>query len=233
MTDWLTRYTVDFIGAALPEGTRRVLEVGCGKGEVAASLAAAGLSVVALDSDEAAVAQARSRGVDARRAEWPDFSDGAFDAVLFTRSLHHLGDLERSVAAAFACLTPGGRAIVEDFAFEETDEATLRWFRERAAALGDDGAASSHFLGDLLAAPEPLTDWWRHRHDHRLHPARGIEAALRAQDPGLRAEGAAYYFRYLADGQPEQLKSLLDEEKALIETRAISPLGRRYVAVKA
>jgi SAM-dependent methyltransferase len=196
------RYSLDFVRDALPPDARRVLEVGCGDGALAAMLAAEGLEIVAIDADPQAVATARAGGVDARLAEWPDFDSGRFDAVLFTRSLHHVRDLEASVAAAFAALRPGGAVIVEDFAFEEADEASLAWF----AALA----------GEL--APAALV------HDHELHSARAIEAAL-----GAAPVPAAYYFRYLEAASPERAEAALAQEQGAIAAGSIRPLGRRWV----
>jgi SAM-dependent methyltransferase len=202
------RYSFGFVRRALPPGARRVLEVGCGDGVLAAMLAAEGFEVTAVDSDPEAVAKARGRGVDARLASWPDFEGGRFDALLFTRSLHHVGDLGASVAAAFAALAPGGMLIVEDFAFEEADEASLDWFRGRAGALAPAGLA----------------------HDHDLHGAKAIEAAL-----GAAPVPAAYYFRYIEAAAPERpdlAEAALAEEQAAIAAGLIRPLGRRWVVAR-
>jgi SAM-dependent methyltransferase len=123
-----TRYTYDFIKRFLPPDCRRILEVGCGTGGLAAHLAQDGCAVIAIDSDRDSVAAARRLGVDARVATWPDFDEGHFDAVLFTRSLHHIHPLDESVRHAAASLVEGGLIIVEDFAYESTDEKTLHWF---------------------------------------------------------------------------------------------------------
>ncbi len=85
-----TRETLHFVRAHLSGGAQHLLEVGCGNGALAAALQADGHTLVALDADAEAVAEARRRGVDARHAAWPDFENAPFDAVLFTRSLHHL-----------------------------------------------------------------------------------------------------------------------------------------------
>ena len=48
-----TRYTYDFIKQFLPGDCCRILEVGCGTGELAARLSQDGYAVVAIDSDPA------------------------------------------------------------------------------------------------------------------------------------------------------------------------------------
>ena len=123
-----TRYTYDFIKRFLPPECRRILEVGCGTGELAAHLTHDGYAVIAIDSDRDSVAAARRLDVDARVATWPKFDEGHFDAVLFIRSLHHIHPLDESVRHSADSLVEGGLIIVEDFAYESTDEKTLRWF---------------------------------------------------------------------------------------------------------
>ena len=91
-----TQFTRDFIKRSLPAGARRVLEIGCGSGELAASLLQDGVSLIAIDTDPDLIAAARGLGVDARIAAWPNFEDGQFDAVLFTRSLHHMERITES-----------------------------------------------------------------------------------------------------------------------------------------
>ena len=123
-----TRYTYDFVKRFLPLDCRQILEIGCGRGELAARLLKDRYSVVAIDSDQESVAAARRFGVDARVATWPDFDEGHFDAVLFTRSLHHIHPLDKSIRHAADSLVGRGLIIVEDFTYESTDEKTLRWF---------------------------------------------------------------------------------------------------------
>src|SRR5215510_2943616 len=113
-----TRSTYIFVKRFLPPSGGRILEVGCGAGELAASLSKDGYAVVAIDSDRDSIAAAQLLGVDARIATWPDFNDGEFDAVLFMRSLHHIHPLDASIRRAEESLAADGPLIVEDFAYE-------------------------------------------------------------------------------------------------------------------
>ena len=78
VADIATDFTLDFVRPQLPPGSIRILEVGCGDGAVAARLEQSTTAVVAIDADEDSVRAARKRGVDARRADWPEFDDGVF-----------------------------------------------------------------------------------------------------------------------------------------------------------
>jgi ubiquinone/menaquinone biosynthesis C-methylase UbiE len=103
---------------------RRVLEVGCGTGALAAALdERAGARVWAVDASEAMVEQARARGVNARRAsaERLPFKAGWFERVVM-RMVVHLLDRPRAFAEAARVLGPEGMLVVasEDPAhFEE------------------------------------------------------------------------------------------------------------------
>jgi len=174
-----TRYTYDFVRRFLPRGCRRILEVGCGTGELAARLSKDGYVVIAIDSDRDSVAAARRLGVNAHVATWPDFDQGQFDAVLFTRSLHHIHPLGESVRHAADCLANGGRIIVEDLAYESADEQTLRWFKSVIHLLEATSALvmSDEFLDKVLSKTETLTTW-RENHERELHKAVEIDAQL-------------------------------------------------------
>jgi SAM-dependent methyltransferase len=234
-----TRYTYDFVKRFLSAGRRRILEVGCGAGDLAAHLSRDGLAVVAIDSDPESVAAARTLGVDARVATWPNFDENCFDAVLFTRSLHHIHPLDESIWRAANSLTDGGRVIVEDFAYESADEKTLRWFRgairsfERAGLLtvGDD------FVESVLSKSETLKAW-RQNHESELHTAAEIDAQLENVFGSVVREDAAYYFRYIAKAigtakkRDAILQAFANQEEALGAEGSIVSLGRRFVAAK-
>jgi SAM-dependent methyltransferase len=85
--------------SVLPAGRCRILEVGCGAAELPTRLSKDGHAILAVDTDPESVAAARTLGVDARVATWPDFDEGYFDAVLFTRSLHQIHPLGESIRA--------------------------------------------------------------------------------------------------------------------------------------
>src|SRR4030095_7790747 len=88
-----TRYTYDFVKRFLPSEGGRILEIGCGAGELAGRLFKDGYAVVAIDSDRASIAAAQRLGVDAHLATWPDFNGGQFDAVFFHGLLHTIHPL--------------------------------------------------------------------------------------------------------------------------------------------
>lgn len=116
----------------------RALEVGCGDGDLARVLAGRGHEIIAIDSDPSAVSAAKARGVDARLAVWPAFDDGKFDAVLFTRSLHHIEPLDGAVTRARELLQPGGRILIEDFAPAEMSPRSLAWLRGELSRIGEE-----------------------------------------------------------------------------------------------
>src|SRR5438094_248303 len=194
-----TRYTYDFLKRFLPSAGGRILEVGCGAGELADRLLKEGYAVVAIDSDRDSIAAAQRLGVDARIATWPDFNDCEFDAVLFTRSLHHIHPLDESVRRAAKSLAEGGCIIVEDFAYDSVDEKTLRWFRTAIRLLEASGLlmTGDEFLEKILSKTETLTAW-RQNHEHDLHTAAEIGAQLEKIFGRVTKEDAPDYFRYIA-----------------------------------
>ena len=93
---------------------RRVLEAGCGMGELAERVARElGAEVIAIDISPRMVEIARGRGVDARLGDVQElpFEDGEFDCAVANWVLYHAPDLDRGVAELARVLAPGGRLV--------------------------------------------------------------------------------------------------------------------------
>jgi SAM-dependent methyltransferase len=102
------------VRALIEAGAGRVLEVGCGWGELAERIAReTGATVVATDLSPRMVELARARGIDARVADVQDlpFADGTFDAVVAAWMLYHVPDLDRALREVVRVLKPGGTFV--------------------------------------------------------------------------------------------------------------------------
>jgi SAM-dependent methyltransferase len=105
---------VPAVAAAAAAAPRRILEVGCGWGELAEWLAReTRAEVVATDLSPRMVELARERGVDARIADVRalPFDDGSFDAAVAAWMLYHVPELDDAVAELERVLRPGGTLI--------------------------------------------------------------------------------------------------------------------------
>jgi SAM-dependent methyltransferase len=88
----------------------RVVEVGCGRGEFAERLVAAGVEVVAVDQSPRMVELTVARGVDARLGDVQElpFASGSFDAAVANFMLYHVPDLDRGLSELARTLRAGG-----------------------------------------------------------------------------------------------------------------------------
>jgi len=103
----------------------RVLEVGCGAGEMAARVRdELGAEIVATDTSERMVELTRQRGVEAHVADVQElpFGDGEFDCVFAGWVLYHVHDRERAIAECARVLRTGGRFITATLADENMSD---------------------------------------------------------------------------------------------------------------
>jgi SAM-dependent methyltransferase len=230
--------TYEFAATHLSPTRPRVLEVGCGRGHFAALLGGAGFSVVAVDASRESVEAARSLGVDARLAVWPDFDGGPFDAVLFTRSLHHIGPLDLAVERTSEVLASEGVLLVEDFAVEGAEAPALEWLYRTTRLLVASGVADvvpQSFAERLLACSGGI-EAWREHHHHDIHTAVRQREEIAAAFKVLYEERSPYYYRYLLPmlGDSERgfdvARELRAGEEALLAAGAFAPIGVRLVA---
>jgi SAM-dependent methyltransferase len=94
----------------------RVLDVGCGEGQVARRVAALGARVLGFDLAAAqvavAVARAGGPGYGRARAEALPCRDRAFDAVVICLTLEHIEPFEPVLDEVARVLVPGGRFVL-------------------------------------------------------------------------------------------------------------------------
>jgi SAM-dependent methyltransferase len=88
----------------------RLLDVGCGTGDLAAIFARRGWSAAGIEPSAEAARHARAIGVEAVAGTLADapWEDGSFDAVLFNHSLEHIPEPAEALAEAARLLRPGG-----------------------------------------------------------------------------------------------------------------------------
>jgi len=239
-----TAETVDFIAGQAPAGAQ-LIEVGCGAGEVAVALMERGFQVTGIEYDPERVAAARSRGVKVIAGQWPDVIAGQWpdvdvpraDVVMFTRSLHHIAGLGTAIAHAQQLLSVSGLLLVEDFAFESVDAATVDWFRSIVAegiAKSVLRAVQGEFATKVMEADDPLKAW-HEDHDHDLHSWPAMADAVSDCFPRISVSEVPYLYRYLisvAEDSPEAVEFVREtrDRERNIDGQAFRMIGRRLVA---
>jgi SAM-dependent methyltransferase len=195
-----------FVEAQLPSTPARVLEVGCGHGDLARAVARVGYEMVAIDPQA-------PEGEIFEPVSLEQFTgSGPFDAVLANRALHHIPDLAGALERVARLLRPGGRLIVHEHAWERMDEPTARWYLEHRATIDP---AAPRSVEICLGA-------WTASHSG-LHSGEEIRAALDRRFKERVFVWTPYLYAELGGAQVER------EERDLIEAGEIQALGFNYV----
>ena len=175
-------YGAGLVEVLAPQPGERVLDLGCGSGELTQEIARRGAAVVGLDASPEMLARAREqfpeldfRLGDAATFELPE----RFDAVFSNATLHWVTAAEAALGQLYRHLKPGGRLVAE---------------------LGGQGN-----VGQIVAAvlrqlhgrgyAEAAAHWW-------YFPSVGEYAAL-LEKQGFRVRLAQHFDRETALADPE------------------------------
>jgi SAM-dependent methyltransferase len=215
----------EFVLGQIGDPPARVVEVGCGEGELARTLARAGHSVTAIDPRA-------PEGTIFQRVRIEEFSDpGPFDYVVAILCLHHVEDLGKVLDKIANLLRAGGTLVVVELAWDQFDEATAEWALERLPAAsssekpswlqrrcwewarggqgGTRAPAEAHFAGwasaEGLHSSRQMRNEFGHRFDEWLF------------------EWVPYLYPDLDDDTSEA------DESVAIEAGTINATGFRYV----
>ena len=184
----------------------RILDLGCGEGGYARTLAAAGAFVTAVDCSEAAIRYARSQAAQEQLSiehhlrnsnDLFGLADAAFDAVLCSMMLMDVEDLTGTLDEVVRVLKPGGQVFVSMLhpCFDGNHEQGIgRQGRGETREV----VVKNYFKPREWSAPLPQGETpviWRHRPLSEYVKA-FIAAGLTVEDmdePRATAEEAAQY----------------------------------------
>lgn len=201
---------LDFARAHLPSPPARVLDVGCGQGELTTALAVDGYDALGIDP-------VAPQGDRFRRILLEDLGpeEGPFDAVVASHSLHHVRDLGRALDLIVALLRPGGALVLDEHGWDLADEETLDWLYNQRRTLAAAGQ------GVAPASLDALRDEWAAEHVG-LHGFEALRTAVDARFDEHAFVRAPFLHRLLGGVATEVL------EQALIDAGAIQALAFRY-----
>ena len=214
-------YGKGLIELLAPQAGERVLDVGCGTGQLTAEIARAGAEVVGIDNSPAMIEQARGN-FPGLRFEVADVTGmlyrEEFDAVFSNAVLHWVREADAAAGAIARALKPGGRFVAE-FGGHGNTRALLSAVYGSMEALG-------------ITQPEKYNPWF--------YPTIGeYAAALEGGEQGLANWLGMFASRLTApvpDERREEFQRLVEqhgssglwrEGKWWVDYRRLRVVGRR------
>jgi SAM-dependent methyltransferase len=185
------RYTDQLVGL-VPAEARRVLDVGCGTGDIARLLTTRGHEVTAISPDSAHWESAKDGqpGLKYVNTRFEDLAiDQTFDLILMAESQNYI-DTELGFRQCNRYLCKGGHLLVSGiFGRADAPPATLPAFVANTDA-GFVSAAQRHgfqlqLCQDITAQVVPTLDFCRATYEQYVQPAIGIAALWLDRRPFL------------------------------------------------
>jgi SAM-dependent methyltransferase len=186
--------TWPFVHSWLPPAPARIIDLGCGsEGGLVPRLRASGYDAIGIDPE--APADTVYQRAEFESASLPE----QLEAVIASTSLHHVADPGHVIDRITSTLTPGGRLIVVEWAWENFDQQTADWCFTRLGS--DDEAGWLHhrrdgWLASGLQWPNYLRDWAERE---RLHRGAELVRLLNERLQREFLENGPYFFPDLAD----------------------------------
>lgn len=114
--DFVSKYGEDVVALLAPVAGERILDLGCGTGDLAELIAKSGAVVTGMDSSVSMIETAREKFPDMKfevgsASEF--LTDEPYDAVFSNATLHWVLEYEKAVSCMYKSLKPGGRLVLE------------------------------------------------------------------------------------------------------------------------
>ena len=110
------RYGADCLELLSPQRGDRILDLGCGTGQLTQEIAAQGAIAIGIDKAPTMISQARNNypNLQFEVADATNFHfEEPFDAVFSNATLHWIKEPERVISCIWQALKPGGRFVAE------------------------------------------------------------------------------------------------------------------------
>ncbi len=209
-----------------PQPGERILDLGCGDGQLTHRIAATGAIVTAIDASAEMVAAARSLGVaaDQGRAESLPYPDGSFDAVFSNAVLHWVRGQDDMMEQVRRVLRPGGRFVAEMGGHGNIAAIRVGF----AAVLARHGFSELGERGNYYPTPDAYS---QRLTNHGFK----VEKIIHFPRPTpLGDEGMAGWLRIFCRGAlnalPEDLREVVVEETTALLAPALCDEAGRWTA---
>lgn len=114
--DYVSAYGENLISLLTPQPGEKILDIGCGTGDLTNTIAQSGASVVGIDSSPEMIERAQTKyphirfqQTDARNFSFPT----QFDAIFSNAALHWIPEADKVVTCMERALKPHGKLVIE------------------------------------------------------------------------------------------------------------------------